>query len=130
MDLYSLVTELIGMRGRRGALMISIECTHPDLEEFIDVKNDLNKVTKANISIRITDEFMNAVKNDDNWELKFTRKETGEVINKTVSARKLFKKIAKSNWNMAEPGMLFWDRIVSWNLLSEDEKFEYAGVNP
>ena len=63
MDLYSLVTGLIGQNGRRGALMISIDCTHPDLEDFINVKSNLNKVTKANISIKITDEFMRAVKN-------------------------------------------------------------------
>ena len=62
MDLYSLVTELIGQNGRRGALMISIDCSHPDVTNFIDIKTDLNKVTKANISVRISREFMEAVK--------------------------------------------------------------------
>ena len=56
-----MVTGLIGQNGRRGALMISLDCHHPDLEEFIDIKTDLNKVTKANISVRITDDFMQAV---------------------------------------------------------------------
>ena len=62
MELFSLVTELIGQNGRRGALMISIDCSHPDVEEFVDLKTDLNKVTKANISVRIDREFMEAVK--------------------------------------------------------------------
>jgi ribonucleoside-diphosphate reductase alpha chain len=128
--LYSLVTELIGQSGRRGALMISIDCNHPDIEKFIDIKNDLNKVTKANISIKLTDEFMKAVKENKDWTLSFTRKETNETVSRTVKARELFNRIALNNWNMAEPGALFWDRISNWNLLSEDTNFEYAGVNP
>lgn len=130
MDLYSLTTQLIGQNGRRGALMLSIDCHHPDLEDFINVKNDLSKVTKANISIRITKDFMEAVKNNKNFELSFTRKETGEVIKKTVKARELFYKIAENNWNMGEPGFLLWDRIEKWNLLSEFDNFKYAGTNP
>lgn len=130
MDLYSLVTGLIGQSGRRGALMISIDCTHPDLEEFIEVKSDLDKVTKANISIKITDKFMEAVKNKQKFMLSFTRKETGETISKEVDAYEIFHKICKMNWDYAEPGMIFWDRIRNWNLLSEDEDFEYAGLNP
>ena len=69
MELYSLVTELIGQNGRRGALMISIDCSHPDVEAFVDLKTDLNKVTKANISVRINREFMEAVKNDRPYRL-------------------------------------------------------------
>lgn len=130
MDLYSLVTELIGQQGRRGALMISIDCTHPDLEEFIKIKSDLNKITKANISIRINNDFMKAVKENKDWELTYTRKETGQVIRKTVKARELFHLMCKMNWDYAEPGILNWDRITKWNLLSEDENFAYAGVNP
>lgn len=130
MDLYSLVTGLIAQSGRRGALMISMSCSHPDIEEFIDIKNDLNKVTKANVSIRITDDFMNAVINDEDYELSFVRQETGEEIKKVVKAKELFHKIAQNNWNMGEPGMLFWDRIENWNLLSEFDDFHYAGTNP
>lgn len=130
MDLYSLVTGLISQNGRRGALMISMACNHPDIEEFIDIKNDLNRVTKANISIRITDDFMNAVINDQDYELSFTRVETGEEIKKVVKAKELFHKIAQNNWNMGEPGMLFWDRIENWNLLSDFDDFHYAGTNP
>ncbi len=130
MDLYSMVTGLIGMRGRRGALMINMDCNHPDIEEFIDIKNDLNKVNYANISVNVTDEFMKAVLEDKDFELYFKVEATGEEIRKTVRARELFKKIAKNNWNMAEPGLLFIDRINSWHLMSEDEDFEFAGVNP
>lgn len=130
MDLYSLVTGLIGQNGRRGALMLSLSCDHPDLEEFIGIKSDLNKVTKANISIRMTDEFMTAVKNKEMFTLKFSRPETGEMIVKEVNAYEIFKRICEMNNDYAEPGMLFWDRIESYSLLSNDPNFKYAGVNP
>jgi ribonucleoside-diphosphate reductase alpha chain len=130
MDLYSLVTGMIGQNGRRGALMISIDCNHPDLEEFIDVKNDLTRVTKANVSVRLTDAFMKAVKENTDYNLEFHRPEVGQTITKTVNARNIFMKLAKNNWSMAEPGCLFWDTINEWNMLSETEEFEFAGVNP
>ena len=130
MDLYSMVTGLIAQAGRRGALMISMACDHPDIEEFIDLKKDLDRVTKANISVRVTDEFMQAVVNDKPFELKFFRKETGETFSKTVNARDLMKKLAYNNWDMGEPGILFWDRIEDWNLLNGFEDFYYAGTNP
>lgn len=130
MDLYSTVTGLIGQNGRRGALMISLSCDHPDLEEFIGIKTDLNRVTKANISIRITKPFMDAVKRDKDFKLSFCREETGECITKTINARQLFRKIAETNWDYAEPGTLFWDRICGWSLLSNDPNFEFAGTNP
>lgn len=130
MDTFSQVTEQIGQNGRRGALMISISDRHPDLEKFITVKSDLGKVTSANISIRVTDEFMRAVDNDDNWTLCFIRPETNEEIIKTVRAKDIFRLICENNWNYAEPGLLFWDRITKHNLLSYDKEFEYAGVNP
>lgn len=130
METYSQVTEQIGQNGRRGALMISLDCSHPDLEEFIDVKTDLNKVTKANISVKMTDEFMNAVENNLPYTLHFEREATGEFIYKKIDARDMFKKLAKNNWNYAEPGCLFWDTITSWNLLAKDPEFSYAGVNP
>lgn len=130
MDLYSLVTGLIGQNGRRGALMISISCEHPDVEEFIEIKSDLDKITKANISVRITDAFMNAVKNKTPFKVKFTREETGEVIEREIDACKVFHRLCEMNWDYAEPGMLFWDRIENYNLLSEDDNFQYAGTNP
>lgn len=130
MDLYSMVTGLIGQAGRRGALMLSLSCEHPDLGEFIGIKSDLDRVTKANISIRITDKFMAAVKNRTTFTLSFTRLETGETITKEVDAYEMFHKMCEMNWDYAEPGMLFWDRINNWNLLSCDDEFEYAGTNP
>ena len=130
MDTFSQVTEQIGQNGRRGALMISIDCTHPDLEKFITVKSDLNKVTSANISVRVTDRFMVAVKNDEDWELYYKRNETGEEIKKTVKARDIFDLLCRNNWDYAEPGILYWDRITNLNLVSNDKDFEYAGVNP
>lgn len=130
MDLYSMVTGLIGQAGRRGALMLSLSCEHPDLEEFIGIKSDLDRVTKANISIRITDKFMAAVKNKTPFTLSFTRLETGETITKEIDAYEMFHKMCEMNWDYAEPGMLFWDRINNWNLLSCDDEFEYAGINP
>ncbi len=128
MDTFSQVTETIGQNGRRGALMLSLDCTHPELLEFIEIKNDLDRVTKANISVRITDDFMNAVIEDREWELYF--KSEHEEVRKTVKAKEIFRILSKNNWNMAEPGILFWDRIENYNLLSEDDEFHYAGVNP
>ena len=130
MELYSLVTELIGQNGRRGALMISIDCSHPDVEAFVDLKTDLNKVTKANISVRINREFMEAVKNNQMYRLHYTRETTGETIEKEINARELFRHIAEVNWDYGEPGALFWDRVCEWNLLSNTKEFQFAGVNP
>ncbi len=130
MDLFSLVTGLIGMKGRRGALMLNLDCDHPDIEDFINVKNDLSKVTYANISVNIDDKFMKAVENDGDYELHFEVEATGEVISNTIKAKELFRTLARNNWNMAEPGLLYKERINSWHLMSEDEDFEFAGVNP
>lgn len=130
MDLYSMTTGLIGQRGRRGALMISMDVNHPDIEEFIDIKTNLEKITKANISVRINDEFMRAVENKEKFICKFLVKETDEVINKEVDAYSLFMKLIQNNWDYAEPGILFWDNINKNHLLSEDKNFRYEGVNP
>ncbi len=130
MDLFSMVTGLIGMRGRRGALMLNMDVNHPDIADFIDVKNDLAKVTYANISVNIDNKFMEAVKADEEYTLFFRVEATGEEIVKTIRARDLFEKISTNNWNMAEPGVLYTDRINSWHLMSEDDHFEFAGVNP
>ena len=130
MDTFSQVTEQIGQHGRRGALMISMDCTHPDIKKFITVKSDLNKVNYANISVRVSDAFMEAVEEDADWLLSFERPETKEVIEETVKARELFELICEQNWDYAEPGVLFWDNVSEYNLLSNNEEFKYAGVNP
>lgn len=130
MEGYSMTTEEIGQNGRRGALMISLDCHHPDLMEFIDIKTKEGKVSKANISVRVTDDFMRAVENDEDWVMSFTRKETGDTITKVEKARVIFDKLCENNWNWAEPGMLFWDNICNYNLLSNNKDFKYAGTNP
>lgn len=128
MDFFSYVTGLIGQEGRRGATMISIDCTHPDLEEFINLKTDLDICTKANISVRVSDDFMEAVIKDKDWTLSFDT--DYEHIEKVVKAKDIFMLLAKRNWEMAEPGILFWDNITNYNMLNTDPNFEYAGVNP
>lgn len=130
MEGYSMTTEEIGQNGRRGALMISLDCHHPDLMDFIDIKTKEGKVTKANISVRVTDDFMRAVENDEDWVMSFTRKETGDTITKVEKARVIFDKLCENNWNWAEPGILFWDNICNYNLLSNNKDFKYAGTNP
>ena len=130
METFSQVTAQIGQNGRRGALMISIDCHHPDLLEFIDIKTKPDSVTKANISVRVTDDFMQAVKDDREWVMSFTRPETGETITKVERAVDIFNKLCQNNWDWAEPGILFWDRIDNWNLLSNNDEFHYAGTNP
>lgn len=128
MDFYSYITGLIGQEGRRGALMISISCEHPDLVEFINLKSDLDICTKANISVRVTNAFMQAVESGSDFKLHFTM-EDGSEITKVINAREVFMLLAKRNWEMAEPGILFWDRISDYNLL-QGTGFKYAGVNP
>lgn len=129
MPSFSQVAEIIAQNGRRGALMISMRCDHPDIEEFIDCKTNSDAVTKANISVRITDDFMEAVTNKEDYKCRFTL-DDGEEIVKTINAYELFKKLCKNNWDWAEPGILYWDRVENYNLLQYDDEFKYAGVNP
>lgn len=128
MDFYSYITGLIGQEGRRGATMLSISCEHPDLVEFINLKSNLDVCTKANISVRMTDAFMQAVEDGSDFTLHFAL-EDGSEITKVVNAREVFMLLAQRNWEMAEPGILYWDRIANYNLL-QNTGFEYAGVNP
>lgn len=128
MDFFSYVTGLIGQEGRRGATMISIDCTHPDLKEFINLKTDLNLCTKANISVRVSNDFMQAVLEDKDWKLYFNTEH--EHIEKIVKAKDIFMLLAKKNWEMAEPGILYWDEIKNYNMLNTDPNFNYSGVNP
>ena len=129
-DLFSMVTGLIGQHGRRGALMLTMSCEHPDLEEFMSVKTDLDRVTKANMSIRVSDKFMECVENKQTFVQTFARPETNDTVVKNLDAYGFFKKLCYANWDFGEPGCLFWDRISSWNLLSEFPDYEYAGTNP
>lgn len=130
MPTYSEVTGTIGQNNRRGALMLSMPINHPDIEEFIDIKRDLEKVTKANISVRVDADFMKAVKEGTVYNTYFKVEDTGEEIIKPLNAKKLFMRLCENNWDYAEPGILYWDNIENWNIISEYENFKYAGVNP
>ncbi|MCG4682590.1 hypothetical protein, partial [Faecalibacillus intestinalis] len=81
------------------------------IEDFIDIKTDLTKVTKANISVRINDEFMKAVENNETYRCEFMVDGNNEHVIKEIDAKKLFMKLCKNNWDYAEPGILFWDNI-------------------
>lgn len=131
MDLFSCTTDVIGQAGRRGALMLTLSCEHPDIEEFIDIKKNLDKVTKANISVRFTDGFLNAVmRGDEEYPVSFRREETGETIVKNLNPVKLLSKMAQNNWEMGEPGALFWDKVLSWNLNSNNPEYKITSTNP
>lgn len=110
MDFYSYITRLIGQHGRRGALMLSIGDNHPDLENFITSKTDRTKVTGANISVRISDKFMEAVEKDLPWEMSFTTRH--ETVKKVVPAKDIWNLITSTATKTAEPGILFWDTIL------------------
>lgn len=134
MDLYSMVTGLIGQENRRGALMICMDARHPDIEEFIDIKKDLSKVNFANISVMVDDDFMKNAEIQNVTETNYVvYDEKGKVIDKIpyeINYTNLLYKLAENNWGYAEPGMLFWDRVRTHNLLTAYEEFEYVGTNP
>ena len=156
MKTFDVVTGTICQNGRRGALMISIDINHPDVEEFINIKANTDQITNANISVRVSDEFMRAVELDSDYTLKwpcdldlskFSKEYLDVPYNtltyiedhtnnnaicyiKKIKAKQLFQKLAENNWNYAEPGILYWDRIDHWNMMDKNEEFKYAGVNP
>ena len=109
MELFSITTGTIGQAGRRGALMITIHIDHPDVVDFIDVKRDLSRVNHANISVCITDKFMQAVEADDNFVLAFKNEKAD--VRRVVNARELWDKLVRSAWASAEPGIIFWDNV-------------------
>lgn len=130
MDLYSTTTESVCQEGRRGALMLTLRCDHPDIDEFINIKTDLNRVTKANISVKFTDDFMRAAKRGDKIQAGFTRKATGELIHRELDPHHLLENMAHNNWMMAEPGALFWDRILNWNINNNNPRYVITATNP
>lgn len=111
MERFSNTCREVAQGGRRGALMISISVSHYEIETFINIKKDLKKVTGANISIRLSDEFMNAVKNDTDFTLQWPVEVPLEQakITKTVKAKDIWNQIIDAAWTSAEPGLLFWD---------------------
>ena len=109
--------------------MISMDVNHPDIEEFINIKTKDGAITKANISIRATDEFMEAVIKDEDFTLRWEG-DTGLKVEKTVRARDIFNQNAKNNWDWAEAGFLFWDHIKNNHMMSAHPEHEFSGVNP
>lgn len=111
MERYSNSTREVAQDGRRGALMLSISIKHPDSEKFIDAKLEAGKVTGANVSVKITDEFMEAVKNNTSFRQQYPINSDNPKYEKEVDARKIWDKIVHNAWKSAEPGVLFWDTI-------------------
>jgi len=129
MDLLSTTTGTIGQAGRRGALMITIGVNHPDVIDFVDIKNDptRSKVKHANISVKVSDEFMKAVEEDNEFELKFENEKV--TVSKRIRARDLWEMLIKSAWASAEPGVIFWDEVKRYSP-TEYNGMEIRGVNP
>lgn len=130
MNLFSSVGELIAQQNRRGAILIAMDCNHPDIEDFLTIKQNNEKVQGANISIKFTDEFMQAVKGNKDIQLYFKVKATGEEITKTINAGEFFTKFAEAQHGFAEPGALFIDTVRNWNMLSEYKDYKIDVTNP
>ena len=154
MDVCSDVTNEVAQQGRRGALMISMNANHPDVEEFIEKKQDLTKVTGANVSVQVTDEFMKAVEKDADYLLRWpvdafndpynvmpqdyeeynklysikTNNHKGYV--KKVKAKEIWNKIIHCTWNTAEPGVIFKDRMVNFSPDGCYTKYRGVSTNP
>lgn len=129
MERYSNSTREVAQDGRRGALMLSISIKHPDSEKFIDAKLEKGKVTGANISVRINDEFMKAVVNNEKYQQQYPVDSAEPVFTKEIEARKLWEKIVHNAWKSAEPGILFWDTIIRESVADCYADFGYRTVS-
>lgn len=116
MERFSNSTREVAQDGRRGALMLSVSINHPDAEGFIDAKLEQGKVTGANVSVRIDDSFMQAVKNNEIYTQKYPIFSANPKFSKDIQAAELWKKIVHNAWKSAEPGILFWDTIIRESL--------------
>ncbi|MBQ3832270.1 MAG: adenosylcobalamin-dependent ribonucleoside-diphosphate reductase, partial [Bacteroidales bacterium] len=112
MERYSNTTREVAQDGRRGALMLSVSIKHPDSEDFIDAKLIAGKVTGANISVKITDDFMKAVIEHRDFVQQYPVDSDNPMVVKTVNPENIWKKIVHNAWSSAEPGILFWDTII------------------
>lgn len=130
LDLFNETGNVISQHGRRGATMVSIDCSHPDIEELLDTKMKGDRLQSMNVSIKFTDEFMTAVDCDKPYTLKFDVKSTGEHIEKTIKAREFFKKFCECQWNWGDPGALFIDEFNDYNMLSGYDNFHILTTNP
>ena len=132
MERYSNSTREVAQDGRRGALMLSISIKHPDSEKFIDAKLDTNKVTGANVSVKIDDEFMRAAIEGRTYTQQFPINADKPKLVQNIDATKLWSKIIHNAWKSAEPGVLFWDTIIRESVPDcyADEGFVTVSTNP
>ncbi len=132
MERYSNSTREVAQDGRRGALMLSVSIKHPDAEAFVDAKMEEGKVTGANVSVKITDSFMEAAVNDKPFVQQFPINAEQPTYSKEISAKKLWEKIVHNAWKSAEPGVLFWDTIIRESLPDcyADLGFRTVSTNP
>lgn len=130
MERFSNTTREVAQNGRRGALMITMDIAHPDVESFITMKQDLTKVTGANISVRLSDEFMTAVTNDTDFTQRFPIDSANPEFTKTIHAKDLWNTIIKCAHNTAEPGLIFWDRQHKYSTSSIYPGFKNVSTNP
>ncbi len=132
MERYSNSTREVAQDGRRGALMLSIGIKHPDAEHFIDAKMESGKVTGANVSVKLDDEFMQAVKNNSTYVQQYPVNSSDPKVKKEINAGELWKKIIHNAWASAEPGVLFWDTISREAIPDryKEHGFETVSTNP
>lgn len=132
MERYSNSTREVAQDGRRGALMLSVSIKHPDAEAFIDAKTEEGKITGANVSVRISDDFMRAAESDLPYTQQFPVDSDNPMVSKQISARKLWRKIVHNAWKSAEPGVLFWDTIIRESIPDcyADLGFRTVSTNP
>ena len=130
MKIFSSVTENISINGRRGALLLTLSVDHPDIIEFINSKCDLKDITAANISVRLTDDFMKAVINDEMWNLTFHVKSTGEKIDRSLPANEIFDLFIKNSNATGEPGGVYWDKVEKFSPNYHFPNHRVAGQNP
>ena len=132
MERYSNSTREVAQDGRRGALMLSVGIKHPDSEAFIDAKMTEGKVTGANVSVKIDDEFMQAAIDDREYVQQFPVDSLNPEVKKTISAKTLWEKIVHNAWKSAEPGVLFWDTILRESIPDcyADLGFRTVSTNP
>ena len=130
MNRFSNTTREVAQNGRRGALMLTMDIAHPDIEDFITIKQDLTKVTGANISIRLSDEFMNAVVNNEKFTLRWPIEAEDPKYTREVDAKELWDKVITCAHNTAEPGLIFWDRQHYYSTSSVYPEFKNSSTNP
>jgi ribonucleoside-diphosphate reductase alpha chain len=132
MERFSNSTREVAQDGRRGALMLTISIKHPDAESFIDAKLETGKVTGANVSVKIDNEFMDAVINNKPYQQQFPIDSDNPGYKQTIDARELWHKIVHNAWKSAEPGILFWDTVTNESVADSyaDQGFRTVSTNP